>query len=272
MYLAVDVGGTKTLVAAFGKTGRILKSVKFPTPKDYDDFVQEVQQRIKSLDVDDWQACAVAMPGLIDRKNGVVVAFGNLPWENVPVQADLERVLNCPVMVENDANLAGLSEARHVIKDFKRVLYVTVSTGIGGGIITNGVIDPGLQDAEIGHIMLEYQGRLRRWEDFASGSAIVEKFGKRASEITDDRTWYVVARNLAIGLIDLIATLTPDAIIIGGGVGSHFDKFKDRLLEALKIYENPLLKTPPIIKARRPEEAVIYGCYELLKDRYAKTN
>ncbi|MDZ7785804.1 MAG: ROK family protein [Candidatus Saccharibacteria bacterium] len=72
---------------------------------------------------------------------------------------------------------------------------------------------------------------------------------------------------IAIGLIDVIATLTPEVIIFGGGVGAHFDKYQDRLMEELKIYENPLLTLPKIIQATRPEEAVVYGCYELAKDQ-----
>ena len=99
----------------------------------------------------------------------------------------------------------------------------------------------------------------------------MKKHGKLASEIdeSDTAAWYTISRNIAIGLIDVVATLTPDVIIFGGGVGAHFDKFKDRLLEELKIYENPLLTLPDLVKATHPEEAVVYGCYEMAKDHDA---
>lgn len=265
MYGAVDIGGTKTLVAVFDKDGTPLEQIKFPTPKDYREFSRELAATVAKLSTQDFLRTVVAAPGMIDRKRGVGLRFGNLPWENVPIEEDVEKVFKCPVSVENDANLAALSEALAIRDEFNKVLYVTVSTGIGGGIVIDGRIDPNFQDIEPGQMILEHQGRYEQWEDFASGSAIVERFGKRASEIEDPQTWYIVARNIAVGLNTLIATLDPEVIIIGGGVGSHFEKFADRLNEQLKIYEHPMTPVPPIRKAVRAEEAVIYGCYELAK-------
>ena len=273
MYLAIDIGGSKTLLACFDSSGKVVASEKFKTPRVYDEFLTELAKTVANLSTNKFVAVGVAIPGKVDRKTGVGLAFGNLPWQNVPVKKDIEKMMDCKVYIENDANLAGLSEAR-LIPEFNRVLYVTISTGIGGVIVNKGKIDEGTQDAEIGHILLEYGGRLVRWEDFASGKAIVEKFGKKASEIDpdDSKTWYVIARNIAIGLIDIIATLTPDVIIVGGGVGTHLPKYQDRLNEELKIYENPLIKIPPILSAKRPEEAVIYGCYELVRDKHGSTS
>jgi predicted NBD/HSP70 family sugar kinase len=272
MYAAVDMGGTKTLIAVFDAHGNVKEQFKFPTPKDYPEFLDEFARAVDSLETKHFTGACMAIPGKVDRINGVGIAFGNLAWEKVPIQIDAENILACPVIIENDANLAGLSEALLVLEKYRKSLYVTVSTGIGGGYITDGIINPDFADAEIGQTLLEHRDRLMRWEDFASGRAIVERFGKKASEINDDKQWYVIARNIAIGLINLIATLTPDVIIIGGGVGTHILKFKDRLDEQLKIYENPMLTIPPIIQAQRPEEAVIYGCYELAKRTYGSNS
>lgn len=273
MYAAIDVGGTKTLVAVFAENGRLKEQIKFPTPANYEAFIDELANTVAKLSTNDFKAAGVAIPGRVDRTHGIGVAFGNLSWKDVPVQRDVERLVHAPVLVENDANLAALSEARRVLKDYKKVLYVTVSTGIGSGFVTDGSLDPHFLDAEVGHLLLEHDGKLQRWQEFASGKAIVAKFGKKASELPadDNDAWYLVARNIAVGLIDLIATLTPDAIIIGGGVGSHYDKFIGRLQEQLKIYDNPLVVIPPILKAKRAEEAVIYGCFELVKDRYGSS-
>jgi len=272
MYLAIDIGGSKTLLACFDSSGKVVSSEKFKTPPIYEEFLTEVAKTVAKLSTQKFTAAGLAIPGKVDRKTGVGVAFGNLSWENIPIKTDVEKIVNCTVIIENDAKLAGLSEAR-LIPEYDRVLYVTISTGINGAIISKGKLDAGMQDSEIGQIMLEYGGRLVRWEDFASGKAIVEKFGKKASEIDpkDSKTWYTVARNIAVGLIDMIATLTPDAVVIGGGVGTHFDKFKDHLNEELEIYSNTLIKIPPVLGAKRPEEAVIYGCYELMKDKYGST-
>ncbi len=267
MYLCIDIGGTKTLVAAVDHSGKVTEEVRFETPAEYSDFVATLRKTIGDLKTKKFTYCCSALPGKIDREHGIGLAFGNLPWENVPLAEDLEAICHAPVLLENDANLAGLSEAMLVKDTYSKVLYVTISTGIGGVFVVNGVIDPNTQDAEIGHILLEHGGELMRWQEFASGKAISKKYGKRASDIpaTDTATWYVIAHNIAVGLIDLVATYTPDIIILGGGVGTHLPKFKSRLEEDLKIYENALLNVPPIIQAQRPEEAVIYGCYDLIK-------
>lgn len=269
MFGAVDIGGSKTLVAVFDKHGKIIEQIKFPTPKNYEEFKIQLEQTVAKLSTNDFLSVVVGAPGLINRKKGIVLAFGNLPWEMIHLEQDCEKIFLAPVTLENDAKLAALSEAT-LLKKYRKVLYVTISTGIGSGYIIDGVIDPDFADAEVGHMLLEYRGRLVRWEDFASGSAISARFGKKASEITESGDWYIVARNIAIGLITLIASLTPEVIVIGGGVGAHLDKFKPRLDEELKNYENPMLKMPVILKAKRAEEAVIYGCYEFAKQNYEK--
>ncbi len=272
MYACVDVGGTKTLIAVFTENGELKEQLKFATPTEYDAFMLEMASNVAKLSTKEFKAVGLAIPGRVGRPEGVGLAFGNLAWTNVPIGHDTEKIFHAPVVVENDANLAGLSEARLLGDKYRKVLYVTISTGIGGGFVVAGKLDPDFLDAEVGHILLEHSGKLQRWQEFASGRAIVGKFGKKASEISDDDhdTWYAIARNISIGLIDLIATLTPDAIVIGGGVGTHYEKYIDRVNEQLEIYDNPMITIPPILKAQRAEEAVIYGCYELVKDHFGK--
>ena len=120
-------------------------------------------------------------------------------------------------------------------------------------------------DSESGQILLEHDGKMRTWESFASGKAIVKKYGKRASEIEDERIWRAISKNIALGLVQLIAVVQPDVIVIGGGVGSHFEKFKKPLNEILKKYETPMVTIPPVVGAINAEEAVVYGCYHLAK-------
>lgn len=267
MYAAVDVGGSKTLVAVFNTHGEVVERHKFPTASSYEDFILELASTVEKLSTKDFKVAAVGLPAKIDRKHGIGLAFGNLSWKLVPIEADCEKIFNCPVVVENDAKVAALSEAILIKDKFKKVLYVTISTGIGAGLIINGKIDPNFADMEAGQMLLEHQGKLKDWEDFGSGRAFYEKFHKRVGEVdnSDSEALYWLARNIAIGLIDLIATITPEVIVLGGGVGAHLEKFQDRLVDQLKIYENPMFTVPPILKAQRAEEAVIYGCYELAK-------
>lgn len=268
--MGIDIGGTKTLAAVLTNEGVIRESVKFPTPPTYPDFLKQLSIVVANMSTNKFIACGVAAPGRIDRERGVAKAFGNLAWINVPLRRDIQKMFDCPVVVENDANLAGLSEAM-LVKEYDCVLYVTVSTGIGTGIITHQQIDPELADSEGGSILLEHKSKLTPWEDFASGSAIVKRFGKRASDIQDAKVWSIVAKDLALGLFDLITFIQPDVVILGGGVMTHLDKFDGKLLRELKKFETPITPIPPIRRAQRPEEAVIYGCYDLAKATYGST-
>ncbi len=266
MILTIDVGGTKVLVATFGDDGKLQKSEKFQTPVMYPEFLEELKKTIGIVLGDDKpEACAIGLPGTIDRQNGVALYFGNLLWENVAIRDDLVGTLDCPIYLENDAKMAGVAEADAVKELYSRVLYVTVSTGIGIGLTVNGMIDHSVSDAGGKAIMLEHNGRVMAWEEFASGKAIVAQTGKMASEITDENDWSLVARNIALGLIDLIVLLSPECIVIGGGVGAHLEKFQEKLFFELELYQSRMVKIPQIIKSNHPEEAVIYGGYLLAK-------
>lgn len=266
MYLGIDIGGTKTLLARFTKDGDLQETLKFPTPKNYIEFKKELANNVARITTKPWSLAAVAGPGKIDQAQGEVVAFGNLKWTHTPLVATVKAIANCPVLLENDAKLAGLSEARLLKPIPHKVLYVTISTGIGGALIIDGVLDKDLTDAEIGWMLHEKNGKMVTWESIASGKAIVKRFGKLASEITDPHIWKLISKDIAMGLIDVCAILQPNIVIVGGGVGSHFSKFKVPLNEAMKKYESVLVKAPKIVGAKNPEQAVIYGCYQLMKD------
>ena len=272
MYLGIDIGATKTLLACFTNDGVIKEHVKFLTPKDYSKFKIELADNVAKLSTNTFLGCCVGVPGRLDRKRGIGVAMGNLPWENVPIKKDVESLLHCPTSIENDAKLAGLSEAMLLKAKYSRVVYATISTGIGVGVIVDQRIEPSLVDAEPGKMPLERNGKMVAWESFASGKAIVKRYGKKASEITDDTTWRHIAEDIAVGLINVIAMVQPEVIVLGGGVASYFSRFDDFLRKALKRYEVPLIPIPPVIHAARPEEAVAYGCYELAKSLYGKTS
>jgi predicted NBD/HSP70 family sugar kinase len=269
MYVGVDIGGTKTLVAILDEQGRITHSVKFPTPKNYDHFLLELKHTVHHLPLHDFRAGGVGMPVTVfDRKHGRGINFGNLPWKNVPIHHDIERILDCPIVVENDAKMAALSEAMLVKDEYRVVLYVTVSTGIGYGLVVDGQLDTSIGDGGGRTILLEHNHKFVPWESFTSGHAIVERYGKLAKDITSESTWETISRDLAKGLIELIAVTEPDVIVIGGSVGSYFDRYEKHLRKAVQRYDIPLVKNPDIIAAQRPEHAVAYGCYDLAKQTY----
>lgn len=254
------------MIAVFTPDGELRQTIKFPTPIEYTEFIAELSANVAKLSTSDFQAVGVAVPGVINHHEGTLIAAGNLNWHNSPVQVDLERIFHAPVHVENDAKTAAVAEARAAGPTFETVVYITFSTGIGVGVCVSGNLDHTLLDSEPGNMRVENNNEMVPWESIASGKAIVAKFGKRASELDDPEAWRHIAHNMAKGLLAIIAIVQPDLIVVGGGVGSHFDKFETPLLSELKKYENPLAPTPPIRMARHPEEAVIYGCYELAKE------
>ncbi len=273
MYAGIDVGGTKTLVASLDDNGVITEQVKFPTPPDYAEFLKELKTTLDGLQVKDFRAGAIGIPAtVIDREHGVGVAFGNLPWKDVSVEKDVQAILGCPMVFENDAKLAGLSEAMLLKNEFNKVLYVTVSTGIGVALIVNQKIDTAVGDAGGKAVLLEHDGRLTPWENFASGKALYEHYGKPAKELEDGRDWRYIAQRIAQGLIDLNALMNPEVIVIGGSIGTYFEKYEHPLVAAMKEYEVPLVSIPPIRGAQRAETAVVYGCYDHAKATFGDNN
>lgn len=267
MYAGVDIGGTKTLVAAIDDNGVIVKTIKFSTPQDYSAFLDQLKEATTALGEIDFRAGCIAVPGKVDRTRGLALRFGNLKWKPMPLQADAERIFNCPMLLEHDSALGGLSESKLLPAD-KLVLYITISTGIGTGLIDHQHIIQSLADSEGGQMLLEYHGKRMKWESFASGHAIVERFGKKAADITDTTTWRRIAHDLAQGFIELIAVTQPDIIVVGGSVGRYLDRFKEPLVEEIRQYHNPLVPMPEIRGAARPDEAVVYGCYDFAREHY----
>ncbi|MGH7194353.1 MAG: ROK family protein [Candidatus Saccharimonadales bacterium] len=270
MYLGIDVGGTKTLVASLDDRGNITEKVRFPTDRDYPAFLEDLKHNIGKLKAGSFSHCAAGIPAsVLDRSKGVGVRFGNLPWQDVSVRDDIADICGCPVYMENDAKLAGLSEALLLSGKYRSVMYVTVSTGIGLSLVVDGRIDTSFGDGGGRALLLEHVGKLEPWEDFASGRAIVKRYGHRAEDIDDPETWRQISRDLAQGLVQLIALAQPQVIVIGGGVGGHFDKYGDLLAEELKKYDLSPLPIPALKGAQHPEEAVLYGCYDLIKQAEA---
>lgn len=268
MYVGIDIGGTKTLVAALTNEGTIHEAVKFPTPPEYDDFLKELRATLSNMTTKDFRAGAIGAPGTIDHKRGMFKRGGNLQWHDLHLQHDIERIAHCPMLLENDAKLAGLSEAMLLKDKHAKVLYITISTGIGCGFIVDQKIDPTMADIEPGQMMLQRGDKVVKWESFASGKAIFERYHQKASEIEDPAIWKAVVQDLTLGFIDLLAIMQPNVIVVGGGVGHYLEKYHDLLVEELKKYATPLVPIPPIVKAQRPEEAVVYGCYDLARSVY----
>lgn len=269
MLIAVDTGGTKTLISGFSKDGIAGEQIRFPTPPNQDDYVEQLRSTLKkNFGGHRVEAIVVAMPGIV--KDGIAIWCNNLGWANFDVKTALDGVLGkTPVFIENDANLAGLAETRTLSPMPASSLYVTISTGIGTGVTTNGKIDPGLRLSEGGRSLVEFDGVVREWESFASGKAIYKIFGKYARDIHDRKTWNQIADRISRGFLAIIPVIQPDIVIIGGSIGTYFDQFAPQLTNILREKLPPHIPCPDFISACHPEEAVIYGCYYYALDVFA---
>ncbi|PKL31681.1 ROK family protein [Candidatus Saccharibacteria bacterium HGW-Saccharibacteria-1] len=261
MIITVDTGGTKTLVASFDEKGVLGEQIKFPTPKDPAEYTQTLRKILTDNYSDKpVEVIVLAVPGT--TKDGVAIWCNNLGWKNFDVRSALSGVLGTtPILIENDANLAGLSETRFLETIPAQSLYVTVSTGIGSGIITDGHINLALSNSEAGHALVEFDGVVREWESFASGQAIYKTYGQYARDIKSKQIWDQVADRISRGFLAVVPILQPNIVIIGGSIGTYFENYGEQLQAILKEKLPEHIKCPLFVQAKYPELAVIYGCY-----------
>ncbi len=266
MLVTVDTGGTKTLVTSFSRNGKPGEPFRYPTPRNEDEYVatliEFIHEKYAGKTID---AIIIGVPGMV--KDNRAIWCENLGWKDFDLARPIHKAFHCPVWLENDANLAGLAETKALPTIPAMSLYVTISTGIGTGIITEGKINPGLAQSEGGHSLVEYDGALRQWESFASGQAIYRTYGKYARDIQSKSTWRQIADKISRGFLPIIPILQPEVIIIGGSIGTYFDRYYTTLRQLLDDHLPPHIIRPEIRQAAHPEEAVVYGCYYYAKDR-----
>jgi len=260
MIIAVDIGGTKTLVASFHGERSVANEERFPTPPLEQDFLKQLRSVLDRFDAEHAQAICIGVPGIIED-DGTILRCSNLPWKNFELQLLLSEHYDCPIYINNDAKLAGLAETHSLEAIPRLALYVTVSTGIGTGIVTHGKLDNAFAHSEGGYMILQTPDGFLPWEKFASGRAIRDHFGKLAADIDDPADWREIVERLALGFEALIPLLQPEVIVIGGSIGTHFAQYGHLLTEVLRHRIPSYIDMPHIVQAQHPEEAVVYGCY-----------
>ena len=261
MYLCVDVGGTKTLIALIDNKGKLLHSIKFLTNENQTKFYQALLQQIKvNFVLSGVKAISVAMPGIV--KNNRATWLGNLPWYDFDIAKKLKKDFGLPVYVENDATLAALAEARGAKG---RSLYFTFSTGIGGGVIEDGAIVKRYSTFEPGHIEYVYEGKKAEWEDLAAASAIHNKLKKLVSDVTTPEEWDEIVSRMLLGLIPLTTSIKPARIIFGGPLGLQLNSYRYKLRKELTAKLPAKTTVPRLLVAKYGHFSTIYGCYYYAK-------
>lgn len=261
MYLLIDIGGTKTLLSIANASGELLHSIKFPTLADQNLYAKTLLQQIRTnFALSGIEAIGVAVPGIVE--NNKIKMLGNLPWKNFDLAKLLKGEFGAPAYLENDANLAALAEAKRLPG---RTVYLTFSTGIGGGVINDGELDKKNRNFEPGHEIYTYNGKKSEWEDLAAAKPFAEHYKKLVQEITDKKVWQEEApTKISLGLIPIIKELKPDRIIFGGPLGFQLDRYRKPLRKIIKD-ALPGKTLPRFLIAKYDQFSVIQGCLLYVK-------
>lgn len=245
--IGVDLGGTAIKLGRFaadGTCGETL-TVATPQPSTPDAVVEAIAIAVTQINrAQSCVALGVGTPGPADRAGRVAkVAINLAGWHDVPLAERLEAKLGLPVILANDANCAGLGEAwLGAGRSFRQLILLTLGTGVGGAIILDGELFTGHHGAagELGLITLNPEGppcnsgNQGSLEQYASIGAIRRRTGSDPSELghlaqAGDHEalafWQAYGKTLGAGLASLIYVLTPEAVIIGGGVSASAQYF-----------------------------------------------
>lgn len=254
MYLGIDIGGTKTLIALFSRRGRILKKVKFRTAQGSRTFLENLEEHLQKFKKHKVQCVVVAIPGLVQKN--YTVKLGNRDWKNIDIFTPISKLFKAPIYFENDANLAALYEAQRLPG---RTVFLTFSTGIGGGIVEKNRILPESNTFEPGHQKYLYQDQEKEWEDIAAASAIGAYYHvDKATELRKQAVMEDIAKRISLGLPSIVEIYHPQTVILGGPLGKIHRLYVKYLPKDLGV----TLRRP-----KRPNESTIYGCYTYAKQK-----
>jgi len=290
-FMCVDIGGTKTLLGVSNLSGNIIKEETIVTPKSWDQVIRDIRIRIER-----WagiykrlSAVALGVPGVVDREGRVSFA-PNIEDRVFPLKAKLQKAVPMPVFVDNDVNLAAWGEAQRRKLYSGTVVYISIGTGVGAGIIIDGHLYRGTANhaGEIGWFIidkhslntpnksglgylekevsgpalvrkaLQVSGDLHLREDEINPGIIFSLYGtsQAAEELVND--WI---RNVAILICNLSTILDPKIVILGGGViTAGGKKFIGNIRELVQLNTQ---RPPRIEVSKYPKNAVLYGAIAL---------
>ncbi|MBV9389023.1 MAG: ROK family protein [Chroococcidiopsidaceae cyanobacterium CP_BM_ER_R8_30] len=245
--LGIDLGGTAIKLGRFAQDGTCLQCLSRVTPQPATPaaVVEVMVEAIAQLDpAQQCIAIGVGTPGPTDAEGRIAkIAINLADWRNIPLADWLEAKTGLPTVLANDANCAGLGEAwRGAGRRFRHLILLTLGTGVGGAIILDGKLFTGHQGAagELGLITLNpdgpacNSGNHGSLEQYVSVPAIRRRTGLEPAELgalarTGDPKalafWQSYGKDLGAGLASLIYILTPEAVVIGGGVSASAEFF-----------------------------------------------
>ncbi|MEP6902674.1 MAG: ROK family protein [Actinomycetota bacterium] len=307
----IDIGGTKIALALQTIQGQQVASHRLPTEVNLgpQKILENVSQAIEEMLAKtgaNLTAIGIGCPGPIDIERGLALSPTNLPeWIDFPLVATIKKRFSVPIVLDNDANAAALGEYFYGAgRGFKDILYVTISTGIGGAIVCEGHIHHGVgaSAGEIGHTIVKPDGIRCRCgtygclETIGSGLSIarrmketlaanngknIEKFNEITAETVVEAVkngdaaarsiWDETIKYLAIGIGNAITLIAPEAVIIGGGVASAGELLLEPLRREIRKNVTMLpIEKVEILKASLGSESGVCGALMLAQKAYEK--
>lgn len=298
--IGVDIGGTSIKLALFDSSGIVSKKWSIPTNcKDKGfhipyEIVDSIERKFDETgtSLDELAGIGIGVPGPVDESQ--VKRAVNLGWDNFPLKQIVEQKLRVPVALLNDANAAALGEFwQGSAEQLKDIVFITVGTGVGGGIIVNGQIVNGHHSSggEIGHIPVKSAekrvcgcGNLNCLECYGSASGMVKTMNQLAGTtlVSDTKelfelvkignpfareTLNVTIDYLARALSGILNTIDPEELVIGGGVSEAGSLFIDPLKNALEQYVFPQIRDGlQVRRASLGNDAGVYGAaYQIIE-------
>ncbi len=296
LALAIDLGGTQLRAALVNEAGALLSRAALATdvqggPKAIiPQMLQAAEAAGLSSSREHIIGCGICAPGPLDSETGTIIGIPTLPgWENFPLRAALSDALGLPVVLENDGIAAANGEWKSGAgRGLSHLVYVTVSTGIGGGVVADGRLTRGRRGmaGHIGHLMIDPNGPRCAcggqgcFEAHASGTALsaagkaqgfedaksiaaAARSGNKAALALLDRE----ADHLAYGFASLLHLYSPEKLIIGGGVSQALDLMAARIRARLDVLVMPPFRDVEVVKAALGDDAGLAGTAGLVLER-----
>lgn len=265
VYAGIEAGGTKFVCALGSDPGNIFTETTFPTTTPDEtiartiDFIKTSQQRFGPL-----SGLGIASFGPIDpnpssHTYGRITATPKPGWSNFNIVEAVQGAFNLPTGFDTDVNGASLGEWRWgAARDLETFIYLTIGTGIGGGGFINGSLMHGLIHPEMGHIRIPHDFNEDPFEGIcpfhgdcfeglANGPAMEKRWGQSAKILPPEHPgWELEAKYLALALVNYICTLSPQRIIMGGGV-MHQSHLLQAVRRKVLAYLNHYVVAPEIL-------------------------
>ena len=269
-YLAVDLGGTNIKAGLVDENGNILNRAQRPTgaERGYEEIAKDISlcalEAAETADVslDEIESVGIGSPGTIDNKKGIIVYANNINFRNTPLRAEMQKYINKTIYMGNDANCAALGEYVMLKQDMDCFVFVTLGTGVGGGVIINGKLFTGFNGAgtELGHTTLFMGGKECTcgkkgcWERYAATTAVIDMTKEAVKENPNSylaslcdgdiekvggKTAFTAMENgdelgtkivnqwieyVAEGITNMVNIFQPEVLSIGGAISREGDR------------------------------------------------